>query len=288
MDIPQKTINSFSLDMLAFGTWKIGGTKEKIEGHDDQKDIDGIRKAYELGIRRFDTAEVYAAGYAEELLGLALKGMPREELFITSKVFWTNLSYDAVLRAAEKSLEHLQTDYLDLYLIHAPSADVPIEETMKAMNELRANGKIKNIGVSNFNVDRLKTAQAVCDSQIVLNQVHYNLVFREPELKGVVRYCQDNDIFLEAWRPLQEGSLANKGITILDEMAKKYGKTVAQISLQWLLSQKNVITLFKSTDEEHIKENLGALDFEMSSEDVEYLSKNFPIQTDRSNSVQLN
>jgi diketogulonate reductase-like aldo/keto reductase len=295
MNIIKKLENGFEIQALGFGTWGVGGlfssylpNPEARKTYDETSDIEAIRKAIELGMNRFDTAEMYADGYSEEILGRALVGYDRSKLFITSKVSPQNLGYDDVLKSCKASLERLQTEYLDLYLIHMPNPDIPLKETMKALDYLKEQGLIKNIGVCNFNVDRLKEAQSYTKNNIVLNQVHYNLLFREPELKGVIKYCQSNDIFIEAWRPIQQGGLTKTGIEVTDKMCEKYDKTPAQIALNWLLSQKNVVTLTKASTIEHLEENLGAVGWSMSDEDVKFLSKNYPIQLDRSNAVQLN
>jgi diketogulonate reductase-like aldo/keto reductase len=295
MNIIKKLENGFEIQALGFGTWGVGGlfssylpNPEARKTYDETSDIEAIRKAIELGMNRFDTAEMYADGYSEEILGRALVGYDRSKLFITSKVSPQNLGYDDVLKSCKTSLERLQTEYLDLYLIHMPNPDIPLKETMKALDYLKEQGLIKNIGVCNFNVDRLKEAQSYTKNNIVLNQVHYNLLFREPGLKGVIKYCQSNDIFIEAWRPIQQGGLTKTGIGVTDKMCEKYDKTPAQIALNWLLSQKNVVTLTKASTIEHLEENLGAVGWSMSDEDVKFLSKNYPIQLDRSNAVQLN
>lgn len=289
MQIPTKKLNSgFEMPVFGLGTWEMGGRAERIANYsDEEKDIFALQTAIKMGVNRFDTAEIYAQGYTEEILGKAIKDFDREKLFITSKVAKFNLKYDEVIKSAENSLKRLNIDYLDLYLIHAPDPEVPIEETMKAFDYLKDNGKIKNIGVCNFGVESFKKAQAVTKNKIVLNQVHYNLIFREPVLKGVLEYCQNNDVFLEAWRPLQKGDLAKPGITILDEMCKKYNKTQSQIAINWLISQKNVITLAKTSNVKHLEDDLGALGWEMNKSDIDLLMKNFPIQLDRSNAVQL-
>ena len=157
----------------------------------------------------------------------------------------------------------------------------------RAFDYLKDQGLIKNIGVCNFNVERLMEAQNQTKNKIVLNQVHYNLIFREPIKKGVVEYCQNNDIFIEAWRPVQQGSLAKKGIDIVDKLCEKYNKTPAQIAINWLVSQKNVITLVKASNIKHLEEDIGAVGWSMSDEDVLLLTNNYPIQLDRSNAVQL-
>ena len=288
MNIPTKKLNNgFEIPVLGFGTWFMGGSFEKEINYDESRDIEAIRKTIELGGYRFDTAEMYAEGYSEEILGKALKEYDRSKVFVTSKVSATNLSYDSVISSCKKSLARLQMDYLDLYLIHAPNPDIAIEETLRAFDYLKDEGLIKNIGVCNFSVERLKEAQSKTKNKIVLDQVHYNLLFREPALKGVIDYCQNNDIFIEAWRPIQQGGLAKKGIDITDRLCDKYQKTPAQISLNWLISQKNVTTITKTSNSKHLEENLGAVDWNMSDEDTKLLIDDYPIQLDRSNAVQL-
>lgn len=288
MNIPTKKLNSgFEIPVLGFGTWPMGGSFEKETNYDESRDIEAIRKTIELGGYRFDTAEMYAGGYSEEILGKALKEYDRSKIFVTSKVSAANLSYDDVIASCKKSLTRLQMNYLDLYLIHSPNPDIAIEETLRAFDYLKDESLIKNIGVCNFNVERLKEAQSKTKNKIVLDQVHYNLLFREPVLKGVIDYCQNNDIFIEAWRPIQQGSLAKKGIDIVDKLCDRYHKTPAQIALNWLISQKNVTTITKTTDSKHLEENLGAIDWNMSDEDTKLLIDDYPIQLDRSNAVQL-
>lgn len=288
MNIPTKKLNNgFEIPALGFGTWLMGGRMEKEHGYDESRDIKAIRKTIELGGSHFDTAEMYADGYSEEILGKALKGYDRSKIFITSKVSPTNLAYADVISSCKKSLARLQLDYLDLYLIHMPSADIAIEETMRAFDYLKEQGLIKNIGVCNFSVESLKEAQSKTKNKIVLNQVHYNLIFREPALKGVIDYCQNNDILIEAWRPLQYGCLAKEGINIIDNLCAKYSKTPSQIALNWLISQKNVITICKTSNLKHLEENLGSVGWNMEEKDIDLLIKDYPIQLDRSNAVQL-
>jgi len=286
--IPTKKLNNgFEIPVLGFGTLFMGGSFEREANYDEGRDIKAIQKTIELGGYRFDTAEMYAEGYSEEILGKALKGCDRAEIFVTSKVSPANLGYEDVISACRKSLDRLQMSYLDLYLIHAPNPDIDIKETMRAFDYLKEQGLIKNIGVCNFNIDRLQEAQANTKHRIVLNQVHYNLLFREPALKGVIDYCQKNDIFIEAWRPIQQGSLAKKGIDIVDQLCEKYSKTPSQIAINWLISQQNVVTITKSSNLKHLEEDLGSVGWNMSEEDLRLLIDNYPIQLDRSNAVQL-
>jgi diketogulonate reductase-like aldo/keto reductase len=288
MNIPTKTLNNdFSLPVFGLGTWKMGGVMEKDNKNDDEADIQAIKNAIDAGITHIDTAELYANGYSEELIKKAIANIDRSKLFIASKVSRVNQEYSQVKISIKGSLKRLGLDYLDLYILHAPSRDFPIEETMKAMDELKAEGLIKNIGVSNFTVKQMERAQKATKNKIVVNQVHYNLIVREVEDRGILDYCQKNDILLMAWRPLQEGELTKSGISILDEMANKYQKTPAQVAINWLISQKNVIAISKMRNPDHLKENIGAVGWEMEKEDIEYLREKFPNQLKVSNTVPL-
>lgn len=275
------------MPVFGLGTWQMGGREVRNPENDDEKDIAAIQEAIKLGVTHIDTAEQYADGYAETLVGKAVEGYDRSKLFIVSKVSPKHLNYDYVLRSCEASLKRFKTDYLDLYLIHYPSLEIPIEETLKAMDKLVEEGLVKNIGVSNFRTKRLKEAQKHTRNKLVVNQVYYNLVIREPEHEGLLKYCQQNDVFLEAYRPVEKGALLAQPVTILSKLAKKYGKTPAQIAINWLISQKNVISLSKTSTIEHLKDNLGAISWQMDKEDIEKLRNDFPNQQEKSEKLPL-
>ncbi|MBL8051452.1 MAG: aldo/keto reductase, partial [Anaerolineales bacterium] len=218
------------------------------------------------------TAEMYADGHAEELLGQAIREskIQRESLFITSKVMPSHLRYEDVLRSCENSLKRLQMDYIDLYLIHWPSAGSKYEETFKALNKLVRDGKIKHLGVSNFNLKLLKQAQELSETPIITNQVPYSLSDRSYVKNGVLEYCQQNDIFLTAYEPLDKGNVrANKTV---EAIAKTHNKTIYQIALAWVISQPNIITIPMSTNPQHIQENFEAGEIELSADEIEKLS----------------
>ena len=258
---------------LGFGTWRVGGAMTK-DITLDLENIRGLKIALDMGLTHIDTAEIYAAGHSEELIGRAISGRDRSRLLIVSKVWSGHLKYKDVLKACEESLRRLSTDYLDVYLIHAPNSEIPMQDTMRALDQLKREGKIREIGVSNFDVQQLKEAQNSTENKIVTNQIHYNLAYRE--WQDVVNYCQTNDILVTAYRPIERGILVSKNIKIISELSKKYGKTPSQISLNWLISQKNVIAICKMVSREHIKENLGALGWELEQDDVLKLKSEFP------------
>jgi len=279
--IPTKKLDSgLEFPVLGLGTWQMGHG-------DDERDVAAIRAAIERGITHIDTAEGYASGHAEELVARAIEGVDRSQLFLVSKVAPAHLRRDDLLRSAEASLERLATDYLDLYLMHHPNPSIPLPETMAAMDELVERGKIRHVGVSNFSVERLHEAQEAAKNPVVANQLHYNLVYREPERSGLLDYCRENDVMLVAWRPVELGVLTRRGTPILDELAEKYGRTPAQIAINWLIAQEGVVTIVKTSSPEHLEEDLGAVGWELDPYDVERLREEFPGQRRRSDTVPL-
>ncbi|MCZ7623508.1 putative 2,5-didehydrogluconate reductase (2-dehydro-D-gluconate-forming) [Candidatus Kuenenia stuttgartiensis] len=272
--------NNIKIPVIGLGTWTIGGGDEADTTY-DKENISAIKTAIKLGITHIDNAEAYAQGHSEELVGRAIVGLDRKSLFITSKVSPEHLSYDNLLASAKGSLQRLNTDYIDLYLIHAPNPDIPIQETMKAMDFLVEQKLVRCIGVSNFSVDQIKEAQKYTKNKIVANQIEYNLLVRD---KGrvtenmeseIIPYCQENNIFIIAWRPLAKGKLAKPGFKILDELADKYHKTQAQIAINWLISKKGIVVISKSTKVEHLEKNLGAIGWKLRQEDTDRLNNEF-------------
>lgn len=275
----KKLINDVKIPVLGLGTWGIGGFMEKDDS-EDEKGIIAIKKAIELGYTHIDTAELYGDGHSEELIGEAIKDFNRSKLIITSKVFKTNLKYDDVISACKKSLERLQTNYIDIYLIHAPNPEISIKETMEALDYLVEEKLVKFIGVSNFSVEQIKEAQKYSKNKICVNQIPYNLNTRNSDNRGscinmeseIIPYCQENDIIVMAFRPIERG-LILESHPIMDKLEKKYNKTKAQIAMNWLISKKNVITIPKSVQEERLKENLGSIGWELDKEDIKLLDE---------------
>jgi diketogulonate reductase-like aldo/keto reductase len=278
MNIPVKTLKSgFSLPVYGMGLSRVGGDRQSADRTRDKEWIEVIQQNIAEGVMHFDTAEGYSGGHSEELLGQAIKGLPRKKFIIASKVSGSNQSYEGILKACQASLKRLQTDYIDLYMLHTfPDEGLPIDEAMKAMTKLVDDGLIKHIGVSNCTIPRFEAAQEHTPHKIVCNQLHYNVQFREVEERGILDYCQKQDIFLVAWKPIQRGELEKA--QILEELAKKYGKTWRQVAINWLISQDNVVAIVKASSLDHLKENLGALDWKMEAKDTENIRHNFPDQ----------
>ena len=288
MDIPRKGLSTgFSLPVLSMGTWMIGGAVTKDAACDESVAIESIRRGINSGVTCIDTAEMYAAGYTEEIVGKAIQGFERGSLQIISKVSPQNLRYDDVLRSAEASLKRLGVDSLDVYLIHKPNREIPLNETMQAMHDLKQQGIIGEVGVSNFSVSTLREAQESFDGDIVLNQVHYNLIYREAEVSGILDYCQANNIFLMAWRPLEKGKIVTDCPPVLDKVCSMYNRSPAQVAINWLLSQQCVVTLSTMRSERNLQDNLGAVGWELQTKDIENLRTRFPNQAKVSNREPL-
>ena len=156
----------FAMPTLGMGTWLMGGGDQRTPGDDGQDCVAALRQGLQMGFRHIDTAEYYADGFSEDIVGRAIDGFPREELFLVSKVWKTHLHYDDVLRAAERSLNRLGTDYFDLYLVHQVEESVPLQETMKAMSRLADEGIARWIGVSNFATERLAAEEEVAAANV--------------------------------------------------------------------------------------------------------------------------
>ena len=258
----------------------------EVDTSKDDEEIEAIRAALDAGITHIDTAESYGNGHAEEILKEALQGYDRSKLMIATKVSANHQTYEGVHQSFRASLERMGLEYVDLYLLHRfPEPGIDIADTMRAMDELVEQGLAKNIGVCNLTPNRFEEAQKHTKNKLVCNQVHYNVQYREIEDKGVLKYCQENDVMLVAWRPLQKGTLPQSAL--LEDLAKKYGKTPTQIAINWLISQDSVVTLSKTSNVEHLKENLGALGWSMDAVDIERIRKEFPDQQMVSDAVPL-
>ncbi len=257
------------LPLIGLGTWELGGDRRPNHSRDDEMTA-LIRDAIEMGYTHIDTAEMYGAGHCEDLVGRALQDFRRDDIFLTTKVLPDNLRYDDLLRALDGSLRRLQTDYADLYLIHWPDPDVPLEESFRALNRAAADGRIRRVGVSNFELPLLRRAQALCATPIVTDQVRYNLHTRAPEQSGLLRYCQENNIVLTAYSPLKDGVMQNE---VLTAVARKHGATAAQVAIRWLTRKPQVVTIPMSSNRAHLRQNLEALTLELDEEDVQRLNQ---------------
>lgn len=275
MKIQNKTLeNGFTIPLIGKGTWMPNLGRKPRPSLNDKKFMEEIQVAIDMGISYIDTAERYMNGYRETLVGQAIKGKQREKLFLVSKVSSDNVGYKSVIESAKASIKRLQTSYLDLYLIHQFNPSIDLKETMRAMDYLIDHKLIKNIGVCDFTVKQLQEAQSYTKNKIVVNQLHFNLMYRSPEQMEVVKYCQKNDIMVIAWRPFQQNLLTPKIKILLEEMASKYARTPFQIATAWLTSQPNIVVLTNLDNATQIEKVIDAIQVQIEQKDLEKFSSN--------------
>lgn len=263
-----KKIGNTKVPVLGLGTWEIGGRFEAKES-ERKKGIEIIKTAIEMGFTHIDTSEVYGSGLTEEIVGDTIRSFDRKKLFITSKLWHTHLNFDDAISSLNKSLKRLKTDYLDLYFVHKPGTNMNLRQTMNAFETMMKNKTIRNIGLSNFTKKQIKEAQRyLSKSRVTALQNEYNLLSRDEDALDM---CNKQDIVFIAYRPLMKGKLAKPGIRLLDELAKKYNKTQAQIALNWLVSKPRIVAIPKASTKEHLGENLGAIGWKMETEDYKNL-----------------
>jgi len=250
VDSTVELLNGVEMPRLGLGVWRTPA------GEDTER---AVRAALATGYRSIDTASLYGN---EADVGRAIRssGIPREQIFVTTKVWNTEQGYDRTLEAFENSLSRLGLDYVDLYLVHWPVKD-KYKETYRALETLYEMGKVRAIGVSNFHIHHLEDLMGSCKIKPMVNQVELH-----PQLtqKPLLAFCNREGIQVESWRPLMQGRL---DAPLLKELADKYGKTPAQIVIRWHL-QLGLVTIPKSVRAERIAENADVFDFILSHEDM--------------------
>lgn len=256
-----------AVPVLGQGTWKMGE-----DGRRRADETNALKLGLDLGMTLIDTAEMYASGGAEQVVAEAIAGH-RDEVFLVSKVLPSNASRAGVKRACENSLRHLATDRIDLYLLHWPGS-VPLMETVEAFEALKAAGKIRHWGVSNFDTDEMEElVRLPAGGNVQTNQVLYNLSQRGVEF-DLAPWSRQRGIPLMAYSPVDQGVLARNAR--LDAIAARHGATPAQIALAWVMAQEGVIAIPKASRAEHVRQNVAALEIELTSEDFAEIDRAFP------------
>lgn len=261
------------LSRIGQGSWYLDTATDRAQA------IRAVQAGLDAGLTHIDTAEMYGDGEAEALLGEALVGR-RDEAFLVSKVLPFNASYDATITACENSLRRLQTDYLDSYLLHW-RGQVPLAETLAAMEQLQQAGKIRSWGVSNFDVSDLAELYALAgEGQIACNQVLYHLEERtiEHELIG---WCGAHNIPVVAYSPFGHDQFpldSSAGGMVLAEIGQQYDASSRQVALAFLCRRPEVLAIPKASSMRHVLDNAGALDLHLSQEDMERIDAAFPLQ----------
>lgn len=241
---------------LGFGTWQITGPAC----------TELVAAALRTGYRHIDTAQIYE-NEAEVGAGITAAGTPRNEIFLTTKLWMTNLTREAAAASFAESLAKLGTDYVDLLLIHWPNPSVPLAETLDAMRRLADTGKVRNIGLSNFTSALIEEAMTIAGPQIAVNQVEYHPFLAQTKLLATMR---DNAIALTAYSPLARGRAVDN--PTLGALADRYGKTPGQIVLRWLVQQEMVTAIPKTATVARLQENLSIFDFRLSEDDMDAIA----------------
>lgn len=261
------------LPPIGQGTWNMpeSGAKRK----EAQR---AIRRGIELGMTHIDTAEMYGAGRVEEVLGEAIRGIPRERLFITTKVLPSNANYEGTLGAAERSLRRLGLEYVDLFLLHWPGSH-PLEATMRAFDKLVEDGKARFVGVSNFEVPEMSAAASYLrGARLACNQVLYHLCERGIEHE-LLPEAQRRGIAIVGYTPFGRGAYLRLGARrreTLERIARKHGATVRQVALAFLTRNQALFTIPKAARVEHVEENAGAGEIELDQQAVAEIDAAFP------------
>jgi diketogulonate reductase-like aldo/keto reductase len=273
-EMPQTTLpDGESMPAYGQGTWHMGENRGRFAD-----EVAALKLGIELGITLIDTAEMYGSGVAEEIVAQAAGGN-RDKLFIVSKVLPYNASQKGTIEACEKSLKRLKTDRIDLYLLHWRGSH-PFAETLAAFERLQRDGKIRRHGVSNFDRgDMEEWVRLSGGKSVASNQILYNLTRRGPEF-DLIPWCRERDISIMAYSPIEQGRML--GHKALAEVGARHSATPAQVALAWLLRQDGMVVIPKASRQEHVRENLGALDLTLTEQDLADLDRAFPPPKGRS------
>lgn len=255
------------LPALGLGTWQMGESARRRDA-----EVRALRLGLELGVTLIDTAEMYASGGAERVVARAIEGR-RDEVLLVSKVLPQNASRTGTLRAAERSLKRLETDRIDLYLLHWEGSH-GLDETYEAFERLVEQGKIRSYGVSNFDTDAMESSERLpAGRKVAANQVIYNLARRGIEY-SLLRWCRERDVAVMAYSPLEQGRIpASRAV---EAVARRHGCSPYQAALAWTLREPGVVAIPKASRLEHVRENVAAREIRLGAEDLAELDRDFP------------
>lgn len=266
--ISLETNSGKALHPIGIGTWGFGGTWEAEYGR-EQEGVENIRYSISKGQNHIDGAQVYGAGHTDEVIGMAIEGLRREDLFITDKVWETNVATGLVRPAVEEMLKKLGTDYLDGLYIHKPWDDFPWREAVPQINGLIDEGVVRFFGVSNFNLEQIKETQKLSKHPIALNQIHFNLLHRENLDEATKAYCQENNIQVVAYKPLERGKVLDN--PVVQTIAQEQGATPTQVALSWLISQ-STLPIPQAPEKHYVDENVLAAEISLPPAALERLA----------------
>lgn len=275
-----KTKSGKTLFPVGIGTWNIASVfnadpTAKYKGAEpsygnEEAEIEAIRYSISKGQNHIDCAELYGAFYTDEVVGRALSGLKREDLYIADKLWKTSVGKGLVRPSVEKMLKKLGTDYLDMLYIHAPWEEINWQEAIPQIDELIDEGIVRDFGVSNFTVADMQTAQTIAKHPIVANQMNYNVLYKDEVDETFRNYCQEHNIQLVAYQPIKRQEvLDNKTI---QEIAEVHKASLAQVALAWLIAQ-GALPIPKAVKQEHIDDNILAVDLQLGERELNRLSQ---------------
>ncbi len=267
-----KTKSGNTVHPIGIGTWGIGGTWETKHGNEAES-IKAIHYSISKGQNHIDSGQIYGAGYTDEIIGQAIDGQNREDLYIGDKIWETSVGKSLVRPAVKTILKKLKTSYIDLLYIHKPWNDWPWREAIPQINSLIDEGLVRQFGVSNFNIDQLQETMKQSRHPVVVNQLHHNVLYRQDVNPEMSKFCLANNIQLIAYRPLEQGKVLEN--EVIKAIAKTNNATPVQVALAWLLAQ-GMLPIPMATELKFIDENLGALKLKLSLEDIKKLDALIP------------
>lgn len=264
-----KTRSGKLLHPIGIGTWGFGGTWEPVYGHEDEA-IAVIRYSISKGQNHIDSAQIYGGGHTDEVIGQALKGLNRKDLFVTDKIWETNVATGKVRPAVEVMLKKLGTDYLDALYIHKPWTDFPWREAVPQIDKLIDEGVVRYFGVSNFNVPQMEETISLSKHPIVFNQLYFNVLHKQDVTKKTQEFCKSNGIQIIAYKPLEQGAVLENAT--VQAIAKKHKASPSQIALAWLIARQ-AFPIPQAKEELFIDQNLAAVDIKLLPEDLAQLDR---------------
>jgi 2,5-diketo-D-gluconate reductase B len=271
-----KTKSGKAVFPIGVGTWNVSSIinpansaskykgVEPVHGNEEQE-IEAIRYSISKGQNHIDCAELYGGFYTDEVVGRALAGQNREDLYIADKLWKSSLAKGNVRPTVEVMLKKLGTEYLDMLYIHAPFDDAPWEEAIPQIDALIDEGIVRDFGISNFNVKQMKRAMSLTKLPVIANQMNYNVLYKDEVNQAFLDFCKENNIQLVAYQPIKRQEVLDN--EIIQRIAKVHNSTPAQVAIAWLLNQ-NALPIPKSTQKSHIDENLQAIYLELTPKEI--------------------
>lgn len=262
-----QTRSGKSVNPLGIGTWGIGGAWESAPGN-EAAEIEGLRYSISRALNHIDTGQVYGAWHTHDVIGQAIEGLSRADLYIGDKLWETNVAVGKVRPAVEEMLKRLGTDYIDLLCVHKPWEDFPWRKAVPQINELIDEGLVRQFGASNFNLAQLQETMGLSMHPIAVNHLHFNVLNKQEANPAMRDFCKKHGIQIVAYKPLERGAVLENEVVLA--IAKARGATAAQVALAWLLHHEAWV-IPRATEKDLIDQNIAAVELKLSPAEVKQL-----------------